>query len=183
MSSYQDEVSWLDAARFRSRYFSSLPTINEDDDQAGGGNNVAEDDDVDDPQEGPSTGPVAIDPAADPLPLPILNRSGSVDTMGCPINNLHYESIPLSEDFEQLLDVRVKKVAFVRQKKWNLQDQLLRVIFLPKRGNPILLLRGLVGAVQQVIEFCLRKFKAYYLPREDEERTETQCYLKAGFFN
>jgi hypothetical protein len=173
MSSYQDEVAWLDAARFRSKYFSGLPTIHEDEDQAGGGDVIA---DVD-PQEGASSQPVAADSA----PLPILNRSGDIDTMGSPFGSDNYVSIPLSPDYAKLLDIKIKKVSFLHQLKWNLQDQLLRVIFLPKRGNPILLLNGLVGAVKQVIEYCLKKFKEYYLPREDEERTETQCYLKASF--
>ena len=177
MSSYEDDVSWLDAASFRTRYLSHLPSAQTEQDLAhvGGGN---EDSLLnDDPQEGTSSGPVVA-----PKPLSILNRSGDVDTMGSPFSGDSYESIPLPEEYAELMDIKIKKVAFVRQEKWKLEDQLHRVIFLPKKGHPVLLLTAIIGAVFHVIQWTLQKFKEYYLPRENEDTTETQAYLKAGFW-
>ena len=171
MSSYEDEITWLDAASFGSRY--RLNNEQQDLEQAGGGQDAFLDDD---PQEGSSSGPAAA--AAEPLS--ILNRSGQVDTMGSPFSNDEYESIPLTQEYADLMDIKIKKVSFVRQEKWKLEDQLHRVIFLPKKGHPVLLLTAMIGAVFQVIQWTLKKFKDYYIPRETEETTETQAYLKAG---
>jgi hypothetical protein len=111
--------------------------------------------------------------------LPILNAEEDDDYEGSPISATSYEQIPLSDDFSDIISIFIKRTSFVRQKEWGLSDHLFRVIFVPKKEtNEVILLTSLLGAIHEVIAYCLRRFKNYYTPREKPSDFPTQCYLK-----
>lgn len=121
---YSDEDDdWLDSAEFCSRYLphaaATPAAVPQTQAQVGGG--VAGANVEDDPQEGSSAGTAAAEEH-----LPILNKSGDVDTTGSPFPMDHYESIPLSDNFKDVIDILIKKVSFVRQERFHLEDQLHR---------------------------------------------------------
>ena len=138
--------------------------------------------------------------------LPTLNASQPEDYEGSPVSSDQYIDIPLSPEFADLISIKIKRTAFVRQKvrsikafsfwpvwvglehlqvhmmflfqEWSLDDHLFRCIFVPKQKakNHVLLLSALLGAIHEVIAWTMTLFKNYYTKRSPEP--DTQAYLK-----
>lgn len=112
--------------------------------------------------------------------LPVLNADSPMDHFGSPISGDTYQEIPLSRQFKSTLSAKIKKVGFIRQKKWGLDDHLFRIIFNPKdASNHVLLVEAILQAIEEVINFCLKLFKNYYIPRQVQTADYgTMAYLK-----
>jgi hypothetical protein len=68
---------------------------------------------------------------------------------------------------------------FPGQKEFGLSDHLFKVIFQTKPTNPVVLLTSILGAIKEVVEWCLNLFKKYYGGmRKVPGEFETQAYLK-----
>lgn len=77
-----------------------------------------------------------------------------VNISGAPFSS-NYTSIPLSQEYSDLIDIRIRKTGFIRQEAWKVDDHLFSMCIFPKSKHPVLLLSGLIGAIQQVIEYTL----------------------------
>jgi hypothetical protein len=64
------------------------------------------------------------------------------------------------------------------QKEFGLSDHLFKVVFNTKKTNHVLLLTSILGAIKEVVSWCLTLFKHYYVQRQIPGEFETQAYLK-----